>query len=380
MESITHNGEKYLATQTAAEQFSYARDYIGELCRSGDAQCVRVGRSWFIRENDLLERKGITPEENTSENAGFEVREAEGMIIQDGMKFVSSDRAAILLDYSRDYIGQLIRKGLVPAQKVGRTWYVDLDTLRVHRTESAKNAAKARWQKMFAQQERERAQEYLESVGEAPLPPQEETTPAEASEGAEEAVTTPEEEVVGVTDTEERAEEDSSAEAADDTSEEGVEPDSQEEESTRSVPISATHGVLLRFLDDKEADNTKASDLGKHDTPSGNTISVRRGTKNVARRTARAQNSSRRPRSRVLVPVKALTLALFVSGAFALGFSSVLFVQEVEFQASENGFSSSRGISIDNESFEIPSFVKTFLASVTSSREKGFSSILKDGE
>jgi len=150
--SIVHDNETYLSTTAAAEKFDFARDYIGELCREKRARCVKVGRSWYIREADLAERKGReeTIAEALDRAETHETPEAyrdESMLI-DGKRYISSGRAAREHGYTQDYIGQLIRKGGIPAKKIGRTWYVDPDSLGKHKQVAAKNAAKMRWQKM----------------------------------------------------------------------------------------------------------------------------------------------------------------------------------------------------------------------------------------
>lgn len=49
-----------------------------------------------------------------------------------GKKYISSKRASELSGYAKDYIGQLIREGKVLGSRVGRAWYVDMDTLLAH--------------------------------------------------------------------------------------------------------------------------------------------------------------------------------------------------------------------------------------------------------
>ena len=51
----------------------------------------------------------------------------------DGKIYISSSRAAEISKYSKDYIGQLCRKGEVVAQMVGRAWYVDQESLFEHK-------------------------------------------------------------------------------------------------------------------------------------------------------------------------------------------------------------------------------------------------------
>ncbi len=48
----------------------------------------------------------------------------------DGKKYLSSKRAAREHKYHIDYIGQLIRAGKVVGKKVGRSWYVEAESLR----------------------------------------------------------------------------------------------------------------------------------------------------------------------------------------------------------------------------------------------------------
>ena len=48
-----------------------------------------------------------------------------------GRRYISSRRAAKENRYHMDYIGQLIRAGRIVGSKVGRTWYVDEESLNI---------------------------------------------------------------------------------------------------------------------------------------------------------------------------------------------------------------------------------------------------------
>lgn len=50
-----------------------------------------------------------------------------------GREFVKARKIARELGYTSDYVGQLCRSGKVDAQLVGRTWYVDKDSLLDHK-------------------------------------------------------------------------------------------------------------------------------------------------------------------------------------------------------------------------------------------------------
>ena len=47
----------------------------------------------------------------------------------EGKQYISSKRAADLSGYAQDYVGQLARKGLIDAQRIGGLWYVFMDSL-----------------------------------------------------------------------------------------------------------------------------------------------------------------------------------------------------------------------------------------------------------
>jgi hypothetical protein len=57
-----------------------------------------------------------------------------------GRTYVKASKAARDLGYTSDYVGQLCRGGTVDAHLVGRTWYVNPDTLGAHRVEKKRNA------------------------------------------------------------------------------------------------------------------------------------------------------------------------------------------------------------------------------------------------
>ncbi len=58
-----------------------------------------------------------------------------------GRRHLSAKRAAREHRYHSDYIGQLIRSGKVAGQKVGRSWYVDADSLAAYLSGEVKPAA-----------------------------------------------------------------------------------------------------------------------------------------------------------------------------------------------------------------------------------------------
>jgi hypothetical protein len=57
-----------------------------------------------------------------------------------GKEYVKASKAAKDLGYASDYVGQLCRTGSVEAHLVGRTWYVNPETLGAHRLEKKRNS------------------------------------------------------------------------------------------------------------------------------------------------------------------------------------------------------------------------------------------------
>jgi hypothetical protein len=58
-------------------------------------------------------------------------------VLLEGKEYVSAKRAADETGYARDYIGQLARKGLIGAQRVGGLWYVSLESLKGYQANAA---------------------------------------------------------------------------------------------------------------------------------------------------------------------------------------------------------------------------------------------------
>ena len=59
---------------------------------------------------------------------GYTLKMSDEMTIG-GKQYISSKRAAEISDYTQDYIGQLARKRLIDAHRVGGLWYVSMDSL-----------------------------------------------------------------------------------------------------------------------------------------------------------------------------------------------------------------------------------------------------------
>lgn len=61
-----------------------------------------------------------------------------GELIFDGKKYISARRASEVCGYSSDYIGQLCRKGSLDCRMVGRSWFVEENSLKNHQEEAGK--------------------------------------------------------------------------------------------------------------------------------------------------------------------------------------------------------------------------------------------------
>lgn len=57
----------------------------------------------------------------------------EGALVIDGKNYVSSARAAQLVGYTKDYVGQLARAGKIESKLIGRSWYVSEESITQHK-------------------------------------------------------------------------------------------------------------------------------------------------------------------------------------------------------------------------------------------------------
>jgi hypothetical protein len=62
---------------------------------------------------------------------------ADEMIL-DGKTYVSSKRASEMTKYTRDYIGQMCRSGIVDCQRVGSAWFIEQESLNEHASREGK--------------------------------------------------------------------------------------------------------------------------------------------------------------------------------------------------------------------------------------------------
>src|SRR3990167_8079449 len=55
-------------------------------------------------------------------------------LILEGKNYISARRAARIINYAQDYIGQLCRSNKLDCKMVGRSWFVTEESLLAHRT------------------------------------------------------------------------------------------------------------------------------------------------------------------------------------------------------------------------------------------------------
>jgi hypothetical protein len=67
----------------------------------------------------------------------------EESIVFDGKTYISSKRAAEMVGYTSDYVGQLCRAGKIDAKLVGRNWYVVESSIQAHRDQRLKRKGKS---------------------------------------------------------------------------------------------------------------------------------------------------------------------------------------------------------------------------------------------
>ncbi len=133
-DEVVLNGKTYVSSKRAAEHTGYARDYIGQLSRSGSIDAERVGGLWYVSMESLqsYEKNAETARSITPISAA---KEAESSLSFEGKEYISASRASKMTGYNQDYVGQLARAGKIPSRQIGNRWYVDREALIAHKAE-----------------------------------------------------------------------------------------------------------------------------------------------------------------------------------------------------------------------------------------------------
>ncbi len=140
------NKQNLIPSIRAAQLSGYSQDYVGQLCRSGSIDCTRVMGEWRVNLQSLLAyKKRFNPDFNLqTSNSNIEQGSYSNTVVptpvghkdvftKDGVEYISSAEASDITGYSQDYVGQLARSGSIPAEKVGRKWFVSKEKLLNHK-------------------------------------------------------------------------------------------------------------------------------------------------------------------------------------------------------------------------------------------------------
>jgi len=70
MDELIFEGFKYISSKRAAEVTGYAKDYVGQLCRTGKVKARLVGRTWYVEEVGILIHRKLPKEARALETVG----------------------------------------------------------------------------------------------------------------------------------------------------------------------------------------------------------------------------------------------------------------------------------------------------------------------
>src|ERR1035437_7251188 len=51
--------KKYISAKDAAHLTSYTSDYVGQLCRANKVESKKIGRTWYVSEESILNHKNL---------------------------------------------------------------------------------------------------------------------------------------------------------------------------------------------------------------------------------------------------------------------------------------------------------------------------------
>lgn len=66
MDTVTVDGKTYIKAAKAAALVGYTADYIGQLCRKRTVEGIVLGKTWYVREESLLDHKHSQTRINTA--------------------------------------------------------------------------------------------------------------------------------------------------------------------------------------------------------------------------------------------------------------------------------------------------------------------------
>lgn len=79
MDEMILSNRKYVTTKRAARVTGYAQDYVGQLIRSGKLKATKVGKAWFVAEDEVLKLAG-KPEALQSPDRALAVLESRRVV------------------------------------------------------------------------------------------------------------------------------------------------------------------------------------------------------------------------------------------------------------------------------------------------------------
>lgn len=134
--------EKDLLTiAEVSDKSGVSRERLSALCREDKISCSKMGGAWYTTVKAVTDYKqahkddGDDTKKCVPQYASFSGSVKDNAFTYDGVEYVASSKAADLTGYNQDYIGELARDGIIPARKVGRTWFVAKADLLAHKKE-----------------------------------------------------------------------------------------------------------------------------------------------------------------------------------------------------------------------------------------------------
>lgn len=139
--------DDYTTVTAAAKRFGISPRHLRSLLQRGVVEGVKPSRDWLVRPSAVAEylRRGLKPgprpgwlrirETQLSPIPAQETAEEERITIPE---------AARLSGYSRSHIRNLLRRGVLHGEKMGRDWVVTLQEVTEHRRCTRKGRPKWR--------------------------------------------------------------------------------------------------------------------------------------------------------------------------------------------------------------------------------------------
>ncbi len=140
--------DDYTTVTAAAKQFGISPRHLRYLLQRGIIEGVKPSRDWLVRPSAVAEylRRGVKPGPKPHRPRGSRPKLSPISAISEfpSARTVTVPEAARLSGLSRSHLRNLVRRGAIRGQKVGRDWVLTLREVMAYRRRAKRGRPRER--------------------------------------------------------------------------------------------------------------------------------------------------------------------------------------------------------------------------------------------